>query len=204
MPQPEVNNVWGQSAPLNQTDTLTLPSGQIVHARRVGLEALIKTGIIGEADALTQLVDQNHLRRGGGKAKQQDPMQAMMRDPRAFGTLMEIMDRSIPLIVVKPEVRLHMVELDRPAADGSKTRMLNDDERQDGVIYTDQIPITDKVDLLNYGVGGLTSLASFREESEAPVATVEHGEGVPDSPQRPAGNRAQRRSKGQPRGVRPR
>jgi len=199
MPTPEVNNVWAKNSPSNEVDVIPLPSGQVVHARRIGLETLVRAGIVGEADQLTMAVQEKHFK----KSKNQDQAaSAMMRDPKAFGILMEVMDRALPMIVVKPKVALHMVDLAKPAPDGSKTRTLSPEEREDGVIYTDQVPFADKVELINYGIGGLASLDRFREQPEGAVAAVVDGEELPSTSVGSARNRAQRRSGSKSRSVR--
>jgi hypothetical protein len=199
MPAPEVNDVWASNSPADAVDTVNLPSGQIVHARRIGVESLVRAGILGESDELVQLVQSQHFRKG---RPQDQAVASMMQDPKAFGSLMDVMDRSLPLIVVKPQVRLHLVDLPKPAPDGSKTKLIAPEDREPGVIYTDQIPFGDKVDLINYGVGGLASLTRFRQQPEGSVAAVADGQGVPSAPVRPAGNRQTRRKQGQSRSVR--
>ena len=186
--EPQINNVWGQAVPAHQIHTMTLPSGQVVRAKRIGVETLVFAGLIGEGDQLVSAIQKNHF---GGNADKIS--QSILGDPKQFGTLMELLDRAAPLIVVEPTVRLHMEDIENPGKDGPKTRMIPPEEREPDAIYTDQIGLQDKVALLNFGIGGLSDLTRFREQTGPSVAAVADVPGVPVPAQPPAGNRAQRR-----------
>ena len=192
MPSPEINNVWGNTTPTNLPEVVTLPSGQVVKAKRIGVEMLVLAGILGEGDALTAMIQKQYF--GGGGLNADKATQALMNDPHAFGSLMEVMDRTMPLVVVEPRVLLHLEDLEKPGPGGAKTRLIPPDEREPGAIYTDQVPIADKVKLLEFGIGGGNSLTRFHQQPEDSVAAVAAVSGVQDGTQRPAGNRRQRRA----------
>lgn len=191
MPSAEINNVWASQAPVGTVELITLPSGQTVKARKIAVQDLVLAGVISETDALSEFVQRNHLT--SGRVKPDDAMKAAMNDPKQFGNLMMLVDRVVPQIVVEPTVRLHLVDLDKPNESGAKTQMIPTDQRQDGAIYTDQIPVMDKVHLINWAVGGVAEAVSFREEPPSAVATVADVASVPDNAQRPVKPRRRRR-----------
>jgi hypothetical protein len=180
----QVNNIWGTAAPLNVTTLLTCPSGQVVKAQRLGMEGIMSSGLLGDADSLTAYVGKRHLHKvRGGKEADNDElnMSTLMRDPEALKRIVFLMDRAMPLIVVEPEVLLHLEYLDRPAEDGATTRMIPPEERKDGAIYTDQVGFEDKMFLFQFCTGGSGNLERFRSELDATVESLPVGEDVPSA-----------------------
>lgn len=186
MPSADINDVWAQQPDTGTIENITLPSGQTVNARRVAVQDLVVAGVLQEADALTAFVQNNHL---SPRAKSDDAIQAAMADPKAFGSLIMLVDRVVPHIVVEPRVRLHLVDLPKPDADGHKTRMIPAEDREPGVIYSDKIPLQDKIHLLHWAVGDVSQAVGFRQQSENPVAAVANVAVVPHGSQRPPRNR---------------
>jgi len=144
------------------------------------MEGLIQAGILSEADDLTSLVGAQHVRkvRGAkGKADGQElDTKSLMKDPKALGTMIDVADRAIPLIVVSPVVTCHKDE-------NGESIPLEDRER--GMVYTDQIDMLDKFELLAFGMGDMESLKSFRGgEATGSVAAVGDGKSVPRTTKR--------------------
>jgi len=191
MPSADINDVWAQQAPVGTIENLTLPSGQTVNAKRVAVQDLILAGVVGESDALTQFVQKHHLT--SGKAKPNEAMKAAMDDPKQFGNLVLLVDRIMPHVLVNPSVMLHLVDLVDPPPGAPKTRMIPVSDREPGVIYTDQIPLTDKVFLLHWALGDVSQAVGFREEPAPAVAGVADVASVQDPAQRPARNRKGRK-----------
>jgi hypothetical protein len=191
MPSADINDVWAQQAPVGTIENLTLPSGQTVNAKRVAVQDLVLAGVVGESDALTQFVQKYHLT--SAKAKPDAAMKAALDDPKQFGNLMMMVDRIMPHVLVDPSVMLHLVDIVDPPRGAPKTRMIPVDERQPGVIYTDQIPLTDKVFLLHWAMGDVSQAVGFREEPAPAVANVEDVAGIQNTAQRPPRNRKGRK-----------
>jgi hypothetical protein len=182
-----INNVWGSSVVTGATEFLTLPSGQTVYAKRIGLEALVQAGLLGEADSLVGFVDRKHINKPDSGITAED-LSAVMSNPGALQSLIMLCDRAMPLIVTEPSIMLHL--LDMP---NGSTQMIPPNKREAGVIYTDQVPLQDKIFLLNFGIKGLADLERFREQSETAVAAMGNGPGVPHDTRRTVGNRQARR-----------
>lgn len=187
---PKTNNVWRNTAPADSVEFLTLPSGQTCSARRIGIESLLATGLLGEADSLTAYVDQKHIKRVNGKEPEVDVSSAM-KDPKTLQQIVLLVDRITPFIVADPTVRSHVEDID-----GGGTRNIPEAERDTEAVYTDQIPLEDKMFLFNFAVGGTRSADRFLGQSADAVAGVADVTDVPrtssDRP-RPRRKRAPRR-----------
>lgn len=186
---PPTNNVWANTAPTAVGENLTLPSGQTCIARRMGIEDLVEAGILEHADSLTSLVDEKHIQKvRGGKVADHDRIniQSVMKDPGALRSILTVADKALPMIVIDPTVKLHYV----PTEDGKSTRMLGVDEREDGVVYTDQIGLADKMELFSWAMGEMGGLQSFRDrETGSDVGTVRASSSVPRPAKRAARTR---------------
>lgn len=186
MPVPnevEINNVWASRTAEGEPETMTLPSGQVVKARKIGLQKLIEAGVMSEADSLTQLIGTKHFNE-----KPAEVMQMALANPKAFGSLVMMIDRALPIIVVEPDVRLHV-----KIRESGETVLIPVEHRESGMVYTDQIDLQDKIFLLNYAVGDLQQLAPFRGQAGDDVATVADGSDVPRAPKRTARDKPKRR-----------
>lgn len=179
------NSVWASKAPnIGQEEELTLPSGQTCRARKIGMEGLMSAGLIGEADNLTSLVDQKHIRKVKGANGKTDGQElnakSLVKDPKALGSLIEMADRALPLIVVSPRVALSKDE----------NGVIPLEDRDPSLIYTDQIDMLDKFELFGWAMGDMAGLESFRgKQPTGHVAGVVNGQGVPGKTKRPARRR---------------
>jgi hypothetical protein len=189
-----VNNVWATEAARPDTEFITLPSGQTCKARRLGLQGVMEAGLIGDADTLTQYVGREFVRKVRGAKDRPDgeeiDARAVANNPEALKRIIKLVDRCTPLIVVEPEVRLHMtINPDDP----EDTKMIPPALREPGVIYTDVIGFEDKMFLFNLAMGGMANASRFREQSEAALGRVADGQDVPGAAQRPHARPKRRR-----------
>jgi len=177
---PQINNVWGQAVPVDTSVTITLPSGQVCKAKRLGMEGILTAGLLGDADSLTAYVGRKHVRKiKGGKGADTEAVnvRSLANDPEALKKVVFLVDRATPHIVSEPKVHLHLEFLE----DGD-TRMIPVEEREEGEIYTDMIGLEDKMFLFQFAVGGSGDLERFRGESEAALEDVSDGEDVQRAP----------------------
>lgn len=195
-PTPQaINNVWGQST-IGQSVFLTLPSGQTCHAKVVGIQGVLEAGVLGEADSLTAFVGRDYIRKvRGAKGKPDfeeiDP-QKLLKDPATLQKIVKMVDGLMPHVIVNPVVACHYRVVNEET---KETMMIGPDVRISGVIYTDQIPLEDKMFIFNFAMSGVKEVETFRKQSEVAMGDVADGEGVPDQAQRPGGNRASRRQR---------
>jgi hypothetical protein len=173
------NNVWGSTPAEGSEEELTLPSGQTCRAKRVTIEDMMTTGVLSQVDSLTAQVSQ-YVRgvKGGKGVADGAPVvdSSLLGDSAAMQAMIMMADRCIPQIVVSPVVMLHFEE--RTVGKTKVTKKLTEEQREEiraerpGVIFTDQIDLTDKMHLFEWGVGGLKSFMSFREGASLDVGSL--------------------------------
>jgi hypothetical protein len=191
MPSSNVNNVWGQNTAAAVTHEATLPSGQIVEYRRLGVEALIEAGMLEQLDSLSALIETGPVADGKAKlqghkkpkkaqaeADEKAAMRALVENPTLLPNMLTMVDKLLPRIVAVPEVRIHYVMV------GDRQVMLSAEDREPGMIYADQIDFMDKMELFTLGVGDLGAVVNtFRGISATDVGTVANESGVPHEAQ---------------------
>lgn len=175
--------VWGSNPGTMELTPVTVPSGQRALVRRPGMEGLIGAGVLMEVDHLTALVDRKHVKRikSGQGFTDEINTASLMKDPGELDKIMKIVDKTIPYIVVRPEVRLHFRELEDDTLQALSAEE-REEQRNAGFsgVYTDQIDLNDRMFLFTFGVGGSSDLERFRGESEKAVGGVDDEPDVQD------------------------
>lgn len=156
-------NVWASNSAAGQTEELILESGQTCLAKKMSIDGMIESGMLAEADALTaQMTKYTRKVKGGKKADGVEIDEAaLLRDSSGIQAMVALMDKALPHIVISPVVRLHYTETKVGKTTVTKTIPL--DEREEGVIYTDQVDFADKAELFNWAAGGLAAMLQFRK-----------------------------------------
>lgn len=172
-------STWGKE----QFQDLECPSGQLCQVRTPGIQPLIAAGVLESADTLTSIVDSKHIKRVQGKVTPSKnsinlgkddvgeiDTQSLLKDPAALQKVFDLVDRVTEHMVVQPSVRRPVKKI----TDRGKTIdvPLPDDEREDGIIYTDQIDVLDRMFILNYAIGGDTDVETFRSQLPEGVGGV--------------------------------
>jgi hypothetical protein len=169
---------------------VTTPSGQTCLAKKVSIDDMLTKGILSDADALTASITQytRTITKGGpkGEKTQELDMGKMLGDTEAMGAIIGLADKALPHIVVSPVVKLHYTR--RTIGKTVVQKSIPPEDREQGVVYTDQIDFGDKMWLFEWAVGDMSRLLSFRGGSADAVAGVVDGTKSP----RPA-KRASRR-----------
>lgn len=180
---------WGASP----FEDLQLPSGGLIRAKRLDLNALVQTGLMEEFDTLSPTVEEKVVGPARGKKpqdrqpkkltkKQREEQEAaetrkLLQSKDDMEAIGRLLARLLPAVVVAPAIQSHMVE-----SDGGKWVPLDPDDREDGVIYTDTIPLADQMHILQWSMEGMDmeEMRKFREQPEQPVDAVEDVADVPD------------------------
>lgn len=158
-------NTW-LSGGVGTAADLTCPSGQKCLAIRPGMEGLMKAGVLHNADSLSRIVNEKHLKRVSGKSKEAEvDMSSLMGDSESLAEVVNVVDKIVCHIVVKPEIHRTPDDVTR---------------RVPGVVYADMVDLEDKMFLFNYAVGGTSDLESFRQQFDESLGGLETGEGVLD------------------------
>jgi hypothetical protein len=188
----EINNVWGSEG---STTFLTLPSGQTVYAKMLGMEEVLAAGLSSEMDVLSQFVVKEHLLQDH-KKKGELPdvdVEAVMKDPELFGRLIMMVDKLMPEIIAQPPTHLHFEVLE----DGKTTRKLSKEDRAEidrkagiSYTYTDKIPMNDKWFLFQWTTGqGVGDPTTFREGPQSSMVSVGNVKKPPRKTQPPSRGR---------------
>lgn len=153
------------------TFELDLPSGHTVLMKRVDLPTLLASGAF--PDALMTIVSEKIGTATGQEdsPKEIDPavVQGMIDDPKKLGELFTAVNKILPIVVAEPAVAYHKRLAD---PDGTEFEVIPDEDRDEDVVYTDQIDLEDQMFIFQYTVGGTREVETFREELTSVVADV--------------------------------
>lgn len=150
---------------------LMLPSGNVVAAKRIGVQAFLATGKI--PNSLLPIMN------GALTGKQSAPdLEAM--DPAMIADAMVMFDVAAIQCVVQPVV--HEVPADIKNADGTTSP----GPRSDELLYVDEMDLEDKQFIFSWVVGGTSDVAKFRESTQQELAAVRAGRQVGLPAKRPA------------------
>ena len=165
----------------NKGEDLLLPSGNTAFVKRPGPTAFLTQGLL--PDNLTPIV-QEAISKGKGLKKEK--MVEMTSTPEGIASMLDAMDRVLVSVVIEPKVLYHR----RLTVDGEGEPILNngkevfedipEDDRDDELLYTDDVDIDDKMFVFNFAVGGTRDLERFREEHTAGMGDLYPGEASED------------------------
>jgi hypothetical protein len=184
------NSVWGTATPEGTEEEVTTPSGQTCRAKKMNIESMIEMGLLAETDAITALVSKHIRKVKGGKGKpdgQEMNEAAVLADPAALKSIIGLTDKVLPHVVVSPVVRLHYTV--QTVGKTAVTKKIAVEDRESGVIYTDQIGLEDKMFLFDWAAGGLQAMTNFRAGSTPDVGGVVARKGPKKSAKRNPGDR---------------
>jgi len=165
-----------------QNFDVPLPSGNVCLARHVGIDDLIKAGVIDSMDSLTAMVQDLHISRvQTGKAKnnkatgagdQATPQQVqafvdLVKDKKRFTELLRVVDAVVCEAVVEPKVWAEEYR-QSPIPEGE--------------FYVSDVDLTDRFAIFAASIGqalrGVQALEPFRSVSQQDVADVADVQGV--------------------------
>lgn len=134
----------------NYRDPIELPSGKFMRVRVVGFKAFVKMGIIPNSlmSVVEKSLDENKAPNVDDLQKEDTNLQEM------FDLIDEVM------IFCAQEPKVHRV----PA---------NDDERDDNLLYVDEVDDPDKMYVFGLCTGGTKDVEQFRREQADSVAAVQ-------------------------------
>lgn len=167
-PAPTSVTAWKKSA---EIPVLELPSGNAMRVKKIGAQALMATGII--PNSLMGYV-QKAIAKGKAEEVTEEDMAELLKDEKKVQEIGRLMDKVTILCAQEPEVH----EAPAPGV-----------ERDDSLLYVDEIDGEDKMFIFSVVCGGTTSVEQFRAEHERNVASVHGRENVGRPPQRPRRNR---------------
>lgn len=142
---------WKKSA---QSPLLTLPSGNVMRVKKIGLQALMKTGkmpnsLMAYADAA--------VKKGKKQEVTEKQMVEILQDEDQVREIANFMDTVTIICAEEPEVH--------PLPDDGV-------EKDPDLLYVDEIDEEDKSFLFQAVMGGTTDVETFRAEQSGNVAAV--------------------------------
>lgn len=154
-------------------EELELPSGHVCRVTRPGLPELLAQGLM--PDMLSPIAADAVEAGQQGITLTQEDAQAkfaeLMSKPGGMEQMFEATDRIAEHVVIEPELRYHRVRDN----DTSPWRLLPDGERDEEVLYTDEVDFQDKMFIFQYVVGGSRDLVQFRRELTAALGDLPAG-----------------------------
>jgi len=144
---------------------LRVPSGNVCLVRPVGLEAFISQGLI--PNALMPII-QESMKTGESPELTEDMVSAEM-----MAAMVKLFDSVTVYVVQQPTVH--------PAPKPGE-------EREEDLLYVDEVDLSDKMFIFNFAVGGTRSLEGFREELGERMELLLPVSGDEDSAERAAGD----------------
>jgi hypothetical protein len=142
---------WKKSA---QVPPLTLPSGNVMRVRKIGLQALMKTGKMPNS---LMAYAERAVKKGKREEVTEQDMLAILQDEEQIKEIATFMDEVTMLCAEEPQVH--------PVPEAGV-------ERQDDLLYVDEIDEEDKSFLFQAVMGGTTDVETFRAEHAGYVAAV--------------------------------
>lgn len=178
---------------VSRGDEITLPSGNVALIKRPGMEQLFSAGVL--PDELTKIAlekvgeaqggPQDHKKKKAVQNLDTEMLQKFMEGESAITDIFMSFDRITEMCVVEPPVLWHMrrkVTEDGHQVTDDKDKIVYEpipySERDENVLYTDDVDMEDKTFIFNYVVGGTRDIASFREQYGDALADVQSGEDV--------------------------
>ncbi len=184
---------WGQSAYVD----LVVPSGGTILAKRLDFQDIIAAGLMDEFDQLAPVAEEKVVGPAQGRRKPTDrpakkltkaqqaakeaaELKATLGNKKEMQSMMRLMALILPIIVRKPEIQATYTRDD----DGNWST-IEPEDREDGVIYADTVPMADQMFLLNWAMEGMDmdDLKSVREQTESAVGSVDAVPEPTDAPE---------------------
>lgn len=160
--KPTTKNTWKR----NKGEELELPSGNVALVKRPGMETFLQEGLI--PDTLMPLINEAIAK---GKGAPPEKLAEATKDPKVIIEMMDAMDRVVAKVVIEPKVLWHK---------DSEGNEIPETDRDEDLIYTDDVVFEDKSFIFNYAVGGTRDLERFRSEAQAGLESVQNVSGVRD------------------------
>lgn len=157
---------------VNDGHRLQVPSGNTCLVKRPGVEGLIAAGLIDNLDQLTALVKTEHFdaldpRSKVGKKEAASIADKLLSDLPKVKDLFGLIDRIVLHVVIKPALtpvpEPVLVDSGEVDVNGDPVILKHYPERDDSLLYVDDVDFSDKMAIFNFVVGGVNDLKPFRD-----------------------------------------
>jgi len=150
----------------------------VCRARRLGVQGLIKLGILDSMDTLTALVATG-ITEISGKITAADAAK-MAGVSEKMEEAIGLIDSIVMAAVVEP--RVYPIPKPKTVTDASGNEVLVPAEPRDPeLLYADDVDLDDKLFIMDWTIGGSADYRAFRQSTKDLVGDVADGTGVPDA-----------------------
>jgi len=157
----------------------------VCRARRLGVQGLIKLGILDSMDTLTSLVATGITEISGKITAADAAKMAGVADK--MDEAMGLIDSIVIAAVVEP--RVYPIPRPTQVTDAAgNTMLLPAEPRDPELLYADDVDLDDKMFIMDWTIGGSADYRAFRQSTEDFVGDVADGPGVPDATEPAAGS----------------
>lgn len=151
---PQVTSASAWKKQTSAGTPLVVPSGNTCLVRTPGMQVFVRRGMI--PNSLMPIV-QEAIQKGKPPSNKALNLE---QTPEMLEEMMEVMDNVTIYCVVEPKVA--------PAP-------ADDEERDENILYVDEVDFMDKLFIFQYAVGGTADLEKFRKESGFDMGAVSAG-----------------------------
>lgn len=180
---------WKRSSEIRD---LELPSGNVCRVKRPGMEALLNAGVLPDNLSAIAMREIKKAESGGrpqdlkpGASIDSELMEEFMSKENAMEDMFSSFDKVTAKVVVEPECLWHM----RPVNNEDGTQKLDArnrpmyeeiplKDRDEDMLYTDDVDMDDKAFIFQFVVGGSADLDSFRKEYGESLAALRDGDDI--------------------------
>jgi len=176
---PKNKQSYGQGWAKKSSDVLrdiTCPSGATCQVRIVGLNGLIKAGILESLDSLTSIVASEVIPRAEGTLPTEVTPEDILKNPAQLNDMIALMDKIALYAVVQPKLspvpqvkgkdeKLHDVPIEDRiliVTDSEGVPVLDEDGDEQPLVYVDQVDLLDKTHIMQQVMGASSELVDFR------------------------------------------
>ncbi len=153
-------------------EDLELPSGNVCLAKKVGLQAFLKRGLI--PNSLLPIIE-NSLKQGK-PVRPDDPTGGIKLDLESLSSILDLQDEVTLASVLEPKVS-------RVPAEGDPDYK----ERNPDKLYIDDVDQDDKAFIFSWAVGGVSDLEQFRARQREGLDLVRSLQNMDDAAESNAG-----------------
>jgi hypothetical protein len=154
----------------------------VCRARRLGVQGLIKLGILDSMDTLTSLVATGITEISGKITAADAAKMAGVADK--MDEAMGLIDSIVIAAVVEPRV----YPVPKGKTDDKTGEVTPAPPRDPELLYADDVDLDDKMFIMDWTIGGSADYRAFRQSTEDFVGDVADGPGVPDATEPAAGS----------------
>lgn len=158
---------WKKNAGAKPVD-VELPSGNVAKIRQIPMPTLLADGLF--PDSLAGFVrDAINVDKPKEEVQKEanEQLGKMVQEPEKMAEMFSLFDKITVLAVVEPVVT---------------AAPENEADRDDDLLYADEVDLEDKMFIFNFCVGGSKDLERFRTESASAMGSLAAVEGVQATP----------------------